>query len=199
MRLSEQSVVKARFLAYDMEMTGLDPWADEIVEIACIPIDGLSIRDDHGFFVQLNPNSGFDPGAKHVTGLSHQQQDFNDNPQIESALPEFLGMAQERILVGQNPKMDMEFLRTAGKSAAIMVPNYPIIDISRLFMRLYPGEQHYNLDHIARVLGFGPRRGKHNAWEDTMLTARCFVRLAAMFRNKGMTSAGEIIKAGRMR
>ncbi len=199
MRLSETPVIKTRFLAYDMEMTGLDPWDDNIVEIACVQIDGLTIREEHGFFVQLNPQTGFDPMASDITGLSHNRNDFYENPQIESVLPEFLGQAQERILVGQNPRLDLEFLRTAGKSAAMMIPNYPIIDISRLFIRAFPGEDRFNLDHIARRLNLRPRRGQHNAWEDTILTAHCFVRLAGIFRKKGMTTAGDLMKAGRMR
>ena len=198
-KFTDKSVMNGRFLVYDLEMTGLNPDRDEIVEMACVPVDGTTINEEMGFFVQVNPNSGFDPSATNVTGLSHNSTSFDENPDIETALPEFLAQAQTRVLVGQNPRLDMEFLRNAGKNSAIMIPSFPVIDISRLFIRLFPGEHRYNLDHIARKLNLGPKRHEHNAWNDTVLTAQAFVRLVAIFRKNGNVTMGDLIKAGRMR
>jgi hypothetical protein len=47
-------------------------------------------------------------------------------------------MTQDRIVVAMNPRLDLEFLRVAGKNHAVMIPRFSIIDIARLYVYFFP-------------------------------------------------------------
>jgi ATP-dependent DNA helicase DinG len=117
---------------------------------------------------------------------------------MESVLPQFIQQTQGRILVGQTPRTDINFLQYAGKLHAVMIPRFRIIDISRLFLRLYPDARKYNLDQIAIKVGLRRREGHHNALEDAFLTAKIFMRLLDKLSEKELNDVRELLRIGRM-
>ncbi len=190
--------MKGRFLVYDMEMTGLDPENDEIMEIATIPMLGPNIDMDLGFFVQLNPRTSIKPGARNVHGISGDADKFSQRPLMETVLPQFIQQSHGKILIGQNPRMDLEFIQEAGKKHAVLIPRFRVIDISRLFLFLFPDARHYNLDEIAIRMGLRRREGHHNAFDDALLTAKAFSRMIGKLSRKDVRDLNDLSQVGRM-
>jgi len=62
-------LAKARFLAIDLEMTGLDPDFDEIIELAAIPMIGIEIGDGEAFYAEIRPERNIPAETKAVHGL----------------------------------------------------------------------------------------------------------------------------------
>jgi len=191
-------IVRTDFLVYDLEMTGLDSEEDEILEIACVPMKGHVINEKMGFFVQLNPDRAIDPESKQVHGLSGHQCNFSDNPMMETVLPQFISHSVGKILVGQSPRLDMDFLQTAARYNAIMLPRFQVIDISKLFFYFFPGSHKWNLDEIAIKFGLRHREGYHNAWDDTILTAKIFSKMVTKLNHRGFSKVSDLLGISRM-
>jgi DNA polymerase III epsilon subunit family exonuclease len=192
------AILKSHFLVYDLEMTGLDPEKDEIIEMATVPMTGERIEQRDGFFVQLNPQRSINVDAKKVHGISGDKYDMAQLPQIETVLPQFISQAFGKIIVGQNPALDLEFLQVASKISAIMLPRFRVVDISRLFYYFYPVSERYNLDEIAMRFGLRRREGVHNAWDDALLTAKIFSRMLKKLYSLGIETERELLNLTRI-
>lgn len=192
------STLQANFLVYDIEMTGLDPENDEIVEIATIPMYGPKIKEDMGFFVQINPQSSISTEARSIHGISGDALDFAGRPLLETVLPQFIDQARGKILIGQKPRLDLDFIREAGKKHAVMIPRFRILDISRIFLYLFPHADRYNLDEIAINMGLRRREGHHNAFDDALLTAKIFSKMIARLSKKGILDVESLKRIGRL-
>ena len=196
--LVTEKIIHTQFLVYDLEMSGLDPESDEILEIASIPMHGSEIVEDEGFFVQLHPIDFIEQESRQVHGISYEGDGLSEKPKIETALPQFFKHAQGRVLVGQRPALDLDFLQYAGKISATIVPRFQIIDISRLFLYFFPNVRRYNLDEIAINFGFRKRTGSHNAWDDAFTTASIFRKMILKLNSTGKTTLGELLHLGRL-
>ena len=198
MNMRDELIYNTKFLVYDMEMTGLDPDEDEIIEIASLPVDGTKIVDELGFFTQVNTFAQMKPHSRKIHGISNDSYEKSQRPMLDSVLPQFLNQAQGKILVGQRPRMDMEFLNTAGKNYAVMIPRLQIIDISALYLNLFPGASKHNLDEIAMSVGLRRRHGNHNAWDDAYLTAQILTKLIFRLRAKNIIKQKDLLRLGRI-
>ena len=190
-----EHILQAHFLVFDMEMTGLSPWdGDKIVEIATVPVTGLSVQRDDAFFVQLDPGRHIGVEAKRVTGIRGRL--LSDAPTIEEVLPDFIERLATEIPVGQSPALDMEFLLAAGKEVGVMPPETDVLDILRIYRYLFPHTNRFALDDIARGLGIRGRSGNHSALEDALLTADIFVRLGRRLIKMGISHTNDIVRIG---
>lgn len=191
----DEHILQARFLVFDMEMTGLSPWdGDKIVEIATVPVDGLSVQRDDAFFVQLDPGRPVGVEAKRITGIRGRL--LSNSPTIEEVLPDFIERLETGIPVGQSPALDMEFLLAAGKEVGVMPPEMDVLDILRIYCYLFPHANRFALDDIAHKLGIRGRSGEHSALEDALLTADIFVRLGRRLIKMGISHTNELVRIG---
>lgn len=104
----------SRFVALDLETTGLDPTVHGIIEIGAVRFEN-GIETDH-FHSLLRSDSPLDPFITELTGIT--DDDLQTAPgfsDIAADLQHFLG---NDILVGHNLEFDLGFLRTAGHALA---------------------------------------------------------------------------------
>ena len=174
-------IIKARFLAIDMEMTGLDPTKDEIIEVAAIPFNGLKIGDEPAFYSEIQPERNIPSESKAIHGLHGKE--LSNAPHLEEVLPQLLEMFYNRILVAHGPDADLEFIRVKARIAGVAMHERPTIDTSSLAAVVFPNwEKRPSLDELLARFELRRPKGKHNALTDALLTARVFMKMLAGLR-----------------
>ncbi|BBF92786.1 3'-5' exonuclease [Blastochloris tepida] len=167
-------------VAIDCETTGLDPWQDEIIAVAAIPIRDGRILTSARYEALVRPT-----GPVAATSIKiHQlrEMDLAAARPIEEVLPELMTFIGRRPLVGYYLEFDVAMLnRYLLSFANIHVPN-PQIEVSRLYYERKfgdapPGtEIDLRFATIAKDLGI-PDLPAHDAFNDALATAMMYVKL----------------------
>ncbi len=191
----EGEISRAHFLSFDFEMTGLDPDDDSIIEIGAVPLHG-SIVDGDFFFSLLQPYTNVRPTSKRVHGIDGNT--LKNAPLAEQVFPEFVKLARGRILLGQKPQLDLEFLWSAAKNVGMYVDNTFALDLSRLYTIAYPQKNFTSLDAMAKQVGLPPREDYHNALDDAILTAKIFGKILPLLQKRGVIDLRALVNRGRV-
>lgn len=155
-----------RVLVIDTETTGLDPFDDELLQIAVIDGAGRTV-----FFSYVKPmNHTSWPDAQRVNGIS---PDFiRSSPpmkRLRDVITDVLSDAE--VLVGYNLPFDLAFLRKAG----IVIPDADQVDVmseaADIFGRLS------SLSYCASRCGFEFQA--HHALDDAQATLRCCKKIGS--------------------
>src|SRR5919109_635102 len=181
---------QAPFSVVDLELTGLDPSADEIVSYAAVSVTGgrVSLADAcHGL---VRPSRTPAPESIRVHGL--READLVDAPPLQEAVEELLAALTGRVLVAHVAEIEVGFLRAALSRFGLGLRN-PVVDTAAIGaelgrrqrrLRVRPprhpaaGESSPGLSKLARVLGL-PVHRPHQADGDALTAAQVFVALAA--------------------
>lgn len=170
-------------IALDCECTGLDPWVDDIISIAAIPIRDNLIATSERFEVILKPDAIMRSEAIKVHRLL--KADVAEGRSMEEVMPELLHFIGSRPIVGYYIDFDMTMLdKYMLDFYNIRLPNKRI-EVSQLYYeRRYrkasPGtEVDLSFDRIMEALHL-PNRHAHDAFNDALMAAMMYVRLADM-------------------
>lgn len=158
------------YIVLDTETTGLDPSADQIVQIALITVaDGEPVSTFSSF---VNPRR---PMPEEATKINHiTDADLAGAPTAKNLAGKVLSMIDGQTVIAHNAKFDIEFLerwaRAAGKSVYVNC-----IDTILLARKAFPAVGSYALQHLIRVLGI-ESADAHRADADTLATQQLFER-----------------------
>ncbi|MGI2260386.1 exonuclease domain-containing protein [Shewanella sp. GXUN23E] len=94
-------------LAFDLEMTGLQPHIDEILSIGAVPVDGRTLRLSGAWHCLLANNTGVGQSAC-IHGIV--DRDLKAGVPLASALEQFFTLACGRFLVAHHAPLDLSFL-----------------------------------------------------------------------------------------
>ncbi|MBN2695518.1 3'-5' exonuclease [bacterium] len=185
------------YLSIDLEMTGLDPSWDEIIQIGCVLYDHE--WNQLGLFLQnvypLHEERFSDSAAK-VHGLS--LVDLYGSPLIsdglknmESWISELLqkkeptqkknDLMKKVIICGQSVGGDLSFLKAAYRENHLYWPfSYRALDLYSLSLFVFQvlewngfeTPKSLSLDSIANYYGYKRSESTHNALEDAKLTGK---------------------------
>ena len=159
-----------RIVCLDVETTGLDPRADEVLQIAFVRGDGEVLLSR---YVRPEHHSSW-PLAQRTHGISPSMVEVC--PTLASLKPEIKGILEDAdLVVGYNVAFDLSFLQTVDISSR----NALVFDVMREFApvagRWDAGRQRYawvSLAYCARYYGV-PLRA-HDALGDARATLACF-------------------------
>lgn len=160
-----------RFVAIDLETTGLTPATDEIIEIGAVLFeDGFPVRRYQSF---VNPGRSLPPFIVSLTGITDrdvvQAPRFAD---VQDELLEFIGAAP---LVGQNVNFDLGFLVASG-GHAFRFPGKLILDtaeLARIFWTEFP---RFSLGNLCRYFDV-ELTSAHRAVDDAQATGEILVNM----------------------
>jgi DNA polymerase-3 subunit epsilon len=151
-----------RFVVLDLETTGLDPAADEIIEIGAIRVNRDS--DIHGTFTALvKPIRHIPKKITEITGISQDMVDSEGEP-LGEAIREFATFIEDLPLVTFNAEFDMAFLQNAAKQHNLVIGN-PASCALKMARRAWPGRKSYRLSDLAKDGGLSDA-GTHRALGD---------------------------------
>ncbi len=169
---------RQQFVCIDCETTGLDPAADQIIEVAVMCFDAQEIYEQMEALV--NPGCSIPESS---IAIHHITQEMVQNkPTIAQVLPEILKIIGNHIIVGHGVGFDIEILAVAAERFSIpcKIRQNRFIDTLRM-ARLY-GECPVNsLEHLRKHFNI-PMEGAHRAMNDVVVNKEVFKCLAKQFK-----------------
>ncbi|MDP1719565.1 MAG: 3'-5' exonuclease [Candidatus Nanopelagicaceae bacterium] len=166
------------YCAIDLETTGLDLHADEIVAIGTVQIHNGRIAAEENFYREVRPVESPSVQSMRVHGL--RASDLNEALPMRDVVPELLTQMGGRVLIAHAAWMERAFLRRH-----LLGVGFPksksMIDTAALARSLsYATEKkghEPSLEFLARRLHL-PVYAPHNALGDALTTAVLFLALA---------------------
>lgn len=159
------------YTVIDLEMTGLAPKTDRIIEIGAVKVRNGKIEATYGMLV--NPHRPIPERVSQLTGITNEMvcNQVEENEAIEGLLA-FVG---EDILVGQNISFDYSFLKqwAANQKKTLEKQACDTLKIAR---KLLPAEQSKTLEALCEYFQIERSVG-HRALDDAIQTQRLLERL----------------------
>jgi len=191
------------FIAFDTELTGLDPKQDEIIAIGGVRIKNLQICCGETFYALIKPTSNIHTPSTLVHRITPQE--LQEAKPLEDVLPEFLHFCGKAFLVGHYVGLDLGFMNRSAQNLLGGVIKTHCLDTMRLAMA-YNEFQHgtyydhyatkYNLAALTKEFNL-PQFTEHNALQDSMQTAYLFLYLLKKMQRQGLRTMKHYLKAGR--
>jgi DNA polymerase-3 subunit epsilon len=157
----------------DLEMTGLDPVRDRVVEVC---VDRVVGGERRGFLSTLVDPGERVGGASHVHGLDAAQ--LAGAPRFEHIARQALAILEGAILVAHAAVWDVRFLAAEFKRAGIAAEPEHWLDTLVLARRAF-AFQSYSLDALCRTLAI-ERGHAHRAESDVRALRAVFERCTAV-------------------
>ncbi|MEM7533573.1 MAG: helicase C-terminal domain-containing protein [Chloroflexota bacterium] len=153
-----------KYVAIDLETTGLSPERDAIIEIGAVLFQGDQILDRFVTFV--NPRRKLPAFIQQLTGI--RPEDVANAPTITQVTAELLDFVRRDVtaVVAHNAGFDLGFLRHNGIDF-----RRPALDTVELATMFFPGLASYNLGELCRVMDI-PLVDAHRALDDAEATAQ---------------------------
>ena len=166
------------YVVVDLEMTGLKPSRDKILEIGAVFIKNGTIQEEFQIFI--NPGRKIPENIVELTGITDEMVSFG--VPVAEAMEKFLVFAGEYPLIGHNIKYDYEFLKYNVIQCGFNMENL-VIDTLKISRILLKEPEKKSLDSLCEY--FQIRREKeHRALEDAKATAILFEILRKQFYEK---------------
>lgn len=179
----------------DLELTGLNARADEIISFAAVPVEAGRVVAGAAVNGLCRPTRRVPDRSVLIHGL--RGVDLAEAPRLDEALPSLLAAMAGRVLVAHVAWVERSFLRRALARQGVRLRG-PVVDTHQLG-RLWAYEQGRRsspeaLDELATSLGL-PVHRQHDALGDAMTTAQVFVALATLLDGRSEESVGSLAVA----
>lgn len=159
-----------RYIAFDIETTGLDPENDRIVELGAVVFDnGVPTVSFQSF---VNPGISISP---EVSALNHITNEMLQKaPAEKDAYPTFLGflgdaVTGKTVICGHVTAFDLSFLCKALERLGLSA-NFRFVDTRQLATQISELE-HHSLAAVAKYFEVAPENA-HHANEDALTSGR---------------------------
>jgi DNA polymerase III subunit epsilon len=190
--LRSRSWREARFIAIDVETTGLDPDRDEVISFAGIPIESARIVTSEAVQGLVRPQAASTGASTAIHGLSDHE--LTGAPEAPEALAPLAALMRGRVPVVHAQWVERTFLRKAG----CPLPRR-LVDTALLWRVLSieradrdPGT--CSLSVIAGSLGL-PAHRPHTAEGDTLTAAQVFLAMATQLEAGGRATVRDLTSA----
>ena len=172
------------FVSFDIETTGLDPNAHEIIEIGAVKVEHGKIIEE--FSKLVKPEKPIPEFITHLTGI--RESDVESAQSVNEVIPEFLDFANGYLLLGQNVGFDIGFLRRVVKYKNI-APAIDNIEFARIMLPQLPS---YSLGSLIEFFALTPEK-RHRALDDAKITAIIFLNLLDILRLSSTEFVSEML------
>ncbi|WP_410511804.1 exonuclease domain-containing protein [Paenibacillus sp. BR2-3] len=164
---------KLETVIFDLETTGFShQHGDEIMSFGAVKVVGEEIKEDECFYTLVNCQTAIPANITELTGISEEMT--KEAPSLMDALHNFMSFVGQSVLVAHASAHDKSFLNAAlWKTSKVQLTNR-VLDTMMLARWLEPQRGNYSLDELLAVHGI-PIYGRHNALEDSKMTARLWV------------------------
>lgn len=161
-----------KFVAFDLETTGIKPQEDMIVEVGAVLFDGAQAVKTFGSLV--DPGIPIPLEASAVNGITDDM--VKGKPGIAEVIAQFAGFCGDLPLVAHNAPFDYKFLLEDVKTHRASAPSGVVLDTLPLARRVFPGLPNYKLWTLVRFFNF-PSGTFHRAEEDSAYCGLLFAKI----------------------
>ena len=172
------------FVALDVETTGLEAGADEIIEVAAVRFRGTAVEAT--FQRLVKPRYSLPIKIAQLTNIS--QADVEEAEPFHAVAPELARFLRTYPIVGHSIGFDLRMLAEQG--LGIKQPSYDTFELATLLM---PGQPSYSLSALAAALEI-PHPEAHRALADADVARQLFTRLTDAIERLDDAALGEIVK-----
>ena len=159
------------YTVIDLEMTGLNPKNDKILEIGAVKVRNQKIVKKYS--VLVNPMISVPERITEITGITTAM--VEDGVEMDDAVKGLLEFIGEDIIVGQNVIFDYSFIKQWAINNKITI-RYLALDTLKMARRLLPPEQSKKLEALCEYFQIERVNG-HRALDDSIQTYHVYEKL----------------------
>lgn len=179
---------RRRFVALDLETTGLDPRRDSVVSLAAIPfVDGVP---ENGYVTLVDPGRPIPGESTAIHGLTDDS--VRGAPRLARVLPEVDPVLGDDVLIGHHVGFDVTVLNRARRRLALTPMLNAALDTRRLAAGLHPQWREFTLEHVAERLGIEVV-ARHTAEGDALTAGRIFLALLPALQARRLQTVRELL------
>jgi DNA polymerase III epsilon subunit family exonuclease len=170
-KIEQRTLAETTFAVLDLETSGGSPRLGAgITEIGVVKVKGGEVLGTFQSFV--DPGHSLPVFITQLTGISDEM--LISAPFIDEILPtlfEFLGSAEDTVVVAHNSPFDLSFLKAASKTHEVEWPDYLTVDTARLARAVLDRDEVINckLSTLAEFFG-ASTSPNHRALDDALAT-----------------------------
>ena len=168
-----------KYIAFDIETTGLDPMYDEIIEIGAIKIENG--KEIETFSTLIKPEYEINDFITELTGITNEM--VQNAPKINEVLTRFMDFIKDSIILGHNINFDINFIYDNLINEDMQPITNDFIDTLRLSRRLLPELKHHRLSDLANYYNIDTT-GSHRSLTDVRITIDIFKNLEKLVESK---------------
>lgn len=172
----------------DLETTGLDARSARAVQIGAVRIVNGRIFEEAKLDRLVNPGVPIPAAASEIHGITSRE--VKDAPTFAELAPEIEAFIGDAILIGHAVAYDIEVLKHECALANRPWRRPRSLCTRNLARLVAPTLADYSIDHLCQWLGV-PMIGRHTALGDAETTARLFLALIPLLRERGIRTLAE--------
>lgn len=183
-----------RFVALDLETTGLDIRRDRVVQIGAVRMDGFALSPDPPLLRLVDPGLPIPPLATRIHGIS--DSDVAGAATIAEALAELADFIGDAVVIGHSIAFDLAILRFEAARTQVSWREPRSLDIGLVAAGLDRMLAEPSLEDLAAVAGV-VIEGRHTALGDARACAEVFAALGPGWARSGLRSLAQAEAAAR--
>ena len=164
-----------RYVALDIETTGLNPAVDRIIEVGMARVEDGQITQKYSTLVY--PGISVSERITELTGIHNEE--LAGKPRIEEIIGDITRFIGDWPILGHNVTFDFSFLKRAAVNNGYTITDDGI-DTLKIARRLLPELEHKNLSFLCQYFNIDPGRS-HRAYDDALATAVVFEQMKKEF------------------
>jgi DNA polymerase III epsilon subunit len=168
-----------QLIVFDLETTGLDPYKDEIIEIAAIKINTESTHHE-AYQTLVKPSKKIPKRATEINGITNEMVEQEGKSQ-EIAIKEFIDFIGDLRLVAYNADFDISFIKSALEKHNLTIKNEHSCAL-KMARRAWKGLDSYKLENLCNRAGISTK-GNHRALKDCELAGKVYFAAASKLQS----------------
>ena len=160
-----------RYVALDIETTGLNPAVDRIIEVGMARVEDGQITQKYSTLVY--PGISVSERITELTGIHNEE--LAGKPRIEEIIGDITRFIGDWPILGHNVTFDFSFLKRAAVNNGYTITDDGI-DTLKIARRLLPELEHKNLSFLCQYFNIDPGRS-HRAYDDAVSASILYGKL----------------------
>ena len=161
-----EHILRGDYTVIDLEMTGLNPKLDKVIEIGAVRVRGH--KEAARYATLVNPRRSIPERVVELTGITNEEVAAGlDEDEAMQALIAFIG---DDVIVGHNVSFDYSFMKQWAVNKRIPL-TLRACDTLRIARAILPGEQSKKLEDLCVYYRIERERA-HRALDDAVETHR---------------------------
>lgn len=170
------------YVVIDMEMTGLSPHKDKIIEIGAVKVKNGKVEDEYQKLIK--PNVEIREKITKITGITKDM--LKDKPLIGEILPDLFEFIGDNVLIGHSLVYDFSFMMQAAYDNNMLEEckkKWFGIDTLKIAKKKLSPEEKKTLAVLCKKYEISDE-GHHRALNDVYMTNSLYIKLCEEFEKE---------------